>query len=63
MKGLYGKWQNLILIKFSKSGDLRIYSQREMQELLEKCGFTFIKLETEGNKLKKYFVVVAISSV
>jgi ubiquinone/menaquinone biosynthesis C-methylase UbiE len=52
-----------ILMKFSKSGDVRIYSQKEMQEMLEKCGFTLTKLETEGNKLKKYFIVVATSSV
>lgn len=48
-----------ILIKFGKSGDVRIYSQKEIQELLEKCGFTLIKWETEGKKSKKYFVVVA----
>jgi ubiquinone/menaquinone biosynthesis C-methylase UbiE len=52
-----------ILMKFSKSGDVRFYSQKEMQEMLEKCGFTLTKLETEGNKLKKYFIVVATSSV
>ena len=51
-----------ILSKFSKSGDVRIYSQKEMQELLEKCGFTLIKWETEGNKLKKYFLIVATST-
>ena len=37
-----------IFIKFSKSGDVRIYSQKEMRELLEKCGFTLIKWETKG---------------
>ena len=52
-----------ILMKFSKSGDVRIYSQKEMQELLEKCGFSLIKWETEGKKLKKYFIVVATSTL
>ena len=52
-----------ILMKFSKSGDVRIYSQKEMQELLEKCGFSLIKWETEGKKLKKYFIVVATSAL
>ena len=52
-----------IFIKFSKSGDVRIYSQKEMRELLEKCGFAFIKWEIMGKKLKKYFVVIATSSV
>jgi ubiquinone/menaquinone biosynthesis C-methylase UbiE len=51
-----------ILIKFSKSGDVKIYSQKEMQELLEKCGFTLIKWETEGKKLKKYFLISATST-
>jgi ubiquinone/menaquinone biosynthesis C-methylase UbiE len=51
-----------ILIKFSKSGDVKIYSQKEMQELLEKCGFTLIKWETEGKKLKKYFLIIATST-
>jgi ubiquinone/menaquinone biosynthesis C-methylase UbiE len=51
-----------ILIKFSKGGDVRIYSQKEMQEMLEKCGFTLIKWETEGKRLKKYFVVISTSS-
>jgi ubiquinone/menaquinone biosynthesis C-methylase UbiE len=51
-----------ILIKFSKSGDVRIYSQKEMQELLEKYGFILIKMETEGKKLKKYFIIVAKST-
>jgi ubiquinone/menaquinone biosynthesis C-methylase UbiE len=50
-----------ILMKFSKSGDVRIYSQKEMRELLEKCGFTLIKRKIEGKKLKKYFIVVATS--
>lgn len=52
-----------IVIKFSKSGDVRIYSQKEMQELLENCGFTLIKWETKGKRLKKYFIIVATSSV
>lgn len=52
-----------ILIKFSRSGDVRIYSRKEMQELLEKCGFTLIRWETEGKNLKKYFVVVATANV
>ncbi len=52
-----------LVIKFSKSGDVRIYSQKEMQELLEKCGFTLIKWETNGNGLKKYFIAIAISNV
>jgi hypothetical protein len=51
-----------LFIKFSKSGDVRIYSQKEMQKLLEKCGFTLIKWETKGNKSKKYFVVISTSS-
>ena len=51
-----------LFIKFSKSGDVKIYSQKEMQELLEKCGFTLIKWETKGNKSKKYFVVISTSS-
>jgi len=51
-----------ILIKFSKSGDVRIYSQKEMQELLGKCGFTLIKWETEGKKLKKHFLIIATST-
>lgn len=51
-----------LLIKFSESGDVRIYSRKEIQELLEKCGFTLIKWKTEGSKLKKYFVVVAVSN-
>jgi ubiquinone/menaquinone biosynthesis C-methylase UbiE len=50
-----------IIIKFSRSGDVRIYSRREMQELLEKCGFTMIKWETKGKNLKKYFLIVATS--
>lgn len=52
-----------LVIKFSKSGDVRIYSQKEMQELLENCGFTLIKWETKGKRLKKYFIIVATSSV
>lgn len=52
-----------ILIKFSKSGDVRIYSRKEMQGLLEKGGFTLIKWEIEGERFKKYFIVVANSSV
>lgn len=52
-----------LFMNFSKSGDVRIYSQNEMQELLEKCGFTLIKWETKGEKLKKYFIVIATSSV
>jgi ubiquinone/menaquinone biosynthesis C-methylase UbiE len=52
-----------ILIKFSKSGDVRIYSQKEMRELLEKGGFAVIKWDIKGKKLKQYFVVVAASSV
>jgi ubiquinone/menaquinone biosynthesis C-methylase UbiE len=51
-----------ILIKFSKSGDVRIYSQKEMHELLENGWFNLTKWETEGKKLKKYFVVVATSA-
>jgi ubiquinone/menaquinone biosynthesis C-methylase UbiE len=51
-----------LFIKFSKSGDVRIYSQKEMQKLLEKWGFTLIKWETKGNKSKKYFVVISTSS-
>ena len=52
-----------ILMKFSKSGDVRIYSQKEMRELLEKCGFTLIKWKTKGKKLKQYFIVVATSMI
>lgn len=52
-----------ILIKFSKSGDVRIYSQKEMRDLLEKGGFAVIKWEIKGKKLKQYFVVVSASSV
>jgi ubiquinone/menaquinone biosynthesis C-methylase UbiE len=50
-------------IKFSKSGDVKIYSLEEMRKLLEKCGFTLIKWETEGNGWKKYFVTIAISTI
>jgi ubiquinone/menaquinone biosynthesis C-methylase UbiE len=52
-----------IVIKFSKSGDVRIYSQKEMKELLGNYGFTLIKWETKGKMLKKYFIIVATSSV
>lgn len=52
-----------LFMQFSKSGDVRIYSQKEMRELLEKCGFTLIRWETKGNKSKKYFVVIAAPSV
>lgn len=52
-----------IVIKFSKSGDVRIYSQKEMKDLLENCGFALIKWETKGKMLKKYFIIVATSSV
>lgn len=50
-----------ILTKFSKSGDVRIYSQKEIRAFLEKCGFTLVKWKTEGKNLKKFFVVVATS--
>jgi ubiquinone/menaquinone biosynthesis C-methylase UbiE len=52
-----------LLIKFSKSGDVRIYSQKEMIILLEKCGFKLIKWEIQGKKLKQFFVVVATFSI
>ena len=52
-----------LFMNFSKSGDVRIYSQKEIQELLEKCRFKLIKWETKGEKLKKYFIVIATSSV
>ena len=52
-----------LLIKFSKSGDVRIYSRKEKIILLEKCGFKLIKWKIEGKELKQYFVVVATSSI
>jgi ubiquinone/menaquinone biosynthesis C-methylase UbiE len=51
-----------LLVKFSKSGDVRIYSQKEMKEILEKCGFTLIKWEIKGHLWKKYFIVIANST-
>ncbi|HWQ18651.1 MAG TPA: methyltransferase domain-containing protein [Methanotrichaceae archaeon] len=52
---------NLIIkTPFNKGGDLRVYSQREMQELLEKSGLTSIKWDTKGNLPGKFFVITAL---
>lgn len=52
---------NLVIqTRFNKSGDVRVYSQSEMQELLERCGFTSIKWKIKGKLWKKYFIVTAL---
>lgn len=50
-----------LLVKISNKGDVRIYSQKKMKEILEKCGFALIKWEIEGYQWKKYFIVIANS--
>ena len=50
----------VIRTQFNKDGNVRVYSQREMQELLEKCGFTSIKWKIKGKLWKKYFIVTAL---
>ena len=43
----------------NKDGDVKVYSQKEMQELLDECGFLSMKWKVKGNLGKKYFIVTA----
>ncbi len=51
---------NLIIKSpFNRHGEVRMYSQREMQELLETAGFTLIKWKTKRKSWRTYFIVAA----
>ncbi len=45
-----------IFIPFSNDGDIKMYSQREMKKLIEKCGLKFENWQKIGNRA---FIIVA----
>lgn len=47
--------------RLNRGGEVKVYSQSEMRELLEKCGFTSMKWKVKGELWKKYFIVTAIA--
>jgi ubiquinone/menaquinone biosynthesis C-methylase UbiE len=54
---------NLIIRSpLNKHGEVRMYSQREIQELLETAGFTSIKWKTKRTSWRTYFIVTALRS-
>lgn len=50
------RWLLNLSIKFSKDGDVRIYSSEEMRELLRETGFHSVEWASYGNR---YFIVAA----
>lgn len=51
---------NLVLrSRFNSAGDVRVYTQDEMEKLLKDCGFTSAKWMIKGNLLRRYFIVTA----
>jgi len=51
-----------LIMQFSNSEDVKIYSKNEMKELLEKRGFTLIKWKSKGAHWEKYFIATAVST-
>ena len=52
---------NLIIRSpFNRHGEVRVYSQREMQELLKAAGFMSIRWKTKRNSWRTYFIVDAL---
>lgn len=45
----------------NRGGDIKVYSQKEMEELLEKCGFVSMKWKVKGNLWKTYFIAIALA--
>jgi len=52
---------NLIIRSpLNRMGEVRIYSQEELQELFDRAALTLIKWKTKGNFWKTYYVVTAL---
>jgi len=52
---------NLIIKSpLNRHGEVRMYSQGEMHELLEAAGFTSIKWKTKRNSWRTYYIVTAL---
>jgi len=47
--------------RLNRGGDIKVYSQKEMQGLLEACGFVSMKWKVKGKLWKTYFIVTALA--
>lgn len=60
-----GPWRSLANLiartPFSKDGDVKVYSEREMRIMLEVSGYKSINWKVKGNRWKKYFIVSALA--
>jgi ubiquinone/menaquinone biosynthesis C-methylase UbiE len=47
--------------RLNRGGDIKVYSQKEMQELLKECGFASMRWKVRGKLWKTYFIITALA--